>query len=101
MERSEAQNLLEAYKNIVEAGAHTEDGTYAMECIEKARELVKDVLSSVLNEMHPITIPYQPSLPREPSKSPYQPPYVTWVGTDTFGQETTYRVQNPDGLVVG
>lgn len=101
MNKTEAQNLLEAYTNIVEAGAHIEDGTYAMECIEKARELVKDILSSELDETWwPATYPIVDKMFGE-SKSPHKPPYVTWVGTDTFGQETTYMVQNPDGLVVG
>ena len=80
MNKTEAQSLLEAYTNIIEAGAHTEDGTYAMECIEKARELVKDVLSSALNEPCPITIPYQPSSPFDPPK-----PYITWTGPHSNG----------------
>ena len=67
-----------------------------MECIENARELVKGILSSVLNETHPIAIPYRPLLSWDPPK-----PYVTWTGTDTLGQETTYKVQDPDGVVVG
>lgn len=101
MNKTEAQNLLEAYKNIVEAGAHTEDGTYAMECIEKARELVKDILSSELDETWwPAAYPFVDKMLGE-NKSPYQPPYVTWSGTDTLGQETTHMVPNPDGLVVG
>ena len=87
MNKTEAQSLLEAYKNIVEAGAHTEDGTYAMECIEKARNSLECVIGLLMGKVvEPVSIPH---------KSPYQPPYVTWVGTDTFGQETTYKVVEP------
>lgn len=84
MNKSESQALLEAYKNIVEAGAHTEDGTYAMECIEKARNSLECIIGSLIGRVaEPFSIPY---------KSPYQPPYVTWCGTIALGVIHTWAV---------
>ena len=87
MNKTEAQNLLEAYRNIVEAGAHTEDGTYAMECIDNARKSLERIIGSLMGKMvDPVSIPY---------KSPYQPPYVTWAGPYA---KTSNQVVETDGF---
>ena len=92
MNKTEAQSLLEAYRNIIEAGAHTEDGTYPMECIDNARKSLECIIGSLMGKVvEPVSIPY---------KSPYQPPYVTWVGTNTADEEASWIVPKQDGVVV-